>query len=155
MKVKKTCEAGGILLEMTQENGVRTLTLGMTPVPLEEVRELVEWLQTEVLNTSVQAPVLRQDGFRFPAPTPSQDAPSSTLVQTFPAIETRTTGKAPDGIPVIESAIKPGEIDPFEGRKVSPDVKGKYKALTSVPRVDLRGVEQAQGYVETPLRVKV
>lgn len=155
MRVKKTCEVGGILLEMTQENGQRTLTLGTTNVPLEEVRELVEWLQTEVLSTSANPTLL---SYPVGVRTPGASNLVQTAVQQFPALETRlsTAGKLKsDGIPVVESAIKPGEIDPFEGRKVNAEQKGKYKALTSIPLVDLRGVEQAQGYVETPIRVKV
>lgn len=162
MKVRKTCEVGGAVLEMTHVSSPsigqesKTLTLNGTNVPLEEVKELVAWLQTEVLMSSMTV-VINPWGDLRPKNYVNTPMKEPVSVQSFPAVplETRTTGRFPSEIPVIESAVRPGEIDPFADRKVDPDARHKYKALTSIPKVDLRDVEQGQGFVEQPFKVKL
>lgn len=153
MKVTKTCNVGGILFTMVQDGQDRTLTMKKTLVPLEEVRELVTWLQQEVLGTSTSVnPTL----VSFPSGvrTPGANSLVPETVAQFPAFETRKTDRLTKSEVVpIESALRPGEVDPYADRKANG--RGKYPAMTSIPRVDMSGVELGGGYVEQPIKVKL
>lgn len=141
MKSTKTCHLGPLTLTASQETGMTTsLTVNKREVTLEDVRELVKWLTMEVLHES---PVT------LSIPTGESKPNQAITIQQFPALEDRTIRH---DIKDIVSAIKPGEVDPFAGRRAVVD---KSKITRMAPTPDLSGVEVRGGDVAQPFRVKL